>query len=507
MTSLTRRAFATAPLGLVAGCATTAATPAAAASWPDATETAAMIRSGKMSAHEAVRDSIQRALALQPTLNFLVNSDFDRALAKARGGPGSGPFAGVPFLVKDLEDYVGLPTRSGSQSQRRAPPATRQGAYIDAFDRSGVVVIGKSATPEYGFLPTTEPWASGATRNPWDPTRSSGGSSGGAAAAVAAGATPFAHASDGGGSIRIPASCCGLFGLKPSRGRMIGTQAEKAISDLSVDHVLTRSVRDSAAMFAATEDASAGRQHTPVGFVARPLNRRLRVGLVMDGGAGRAPSPEVRAATESATKLLENLGHAVQPTRWPMPETFINDFLLLWASGAQELVAGIGRATGRPPGTTMLEPFSLGMAEMAAKAPPGALEAATGRLRAAAMAYDTWFVSNQFDVIMSPVLQTAAPPLGYVGPSVAFDTLVDRLIGYVGYTTYHNVAGAPAMSVPLNWTPEGLPVGTQFAARVGGEGLLFQLAYQLEAAQPWAGRVPRVRAVTLKAPFSIELSG
>ena len=274
---------------------------------------------------------------------------------------------------------------------------------------------------------------------------------------------------------------------------MIGTQAEKAISDLSVDHVLTRSVRDSAAMFAATEDASAGRQHTPVGFVARPLNRRLRVGLVMDGGAGRAPSPEVRAATESAAKLLENLGHAVQPTRWPMPETFINDFLLLWASGAQELVAGIGRATGRPPGTTMLEPFSLGMAEMAAKAPPGALEAATGRLHAAAMAYDTWFVSNQFDVIMSPVLQTAAPPLGYVGPSVAFDTLVDRLIGYVGYTTYHNVAGAPAMSVPLNWTPAGLPVGSQFAARVGDEALLFQLAYQLEAARPWADRAPGVR--------------
>lgn len=495
MIRLSRRAFAGAPLALAA-CATVPErafrpTPG----WPDATETAAMIRRGEITAGQAVRSAIDRTLALQPRLNFLVASDFDRALARAATGPGDGPFAGVPFLVKDLDDYRGLPTRSGSFSQLPLPPAQGQGPLIDAFERAGVVVIGKSATPEYGFLPTTEPAAFGPTRNPWDPTRSSGGSSGGAAAAVAAGAVPFAHASDGGGSIRIPASCCGLFGLKPSRGRMVGTREQTKISDLSVDHVLTRSVRDSAAMFALTEDAGEGAQHPPVGLVTAPLRRRLRVGLVMEGMAGKAPSPEVRAATEASARLLESLGHTVVPTRWPTGPEFTQDFLLLWASGAAQLAGAIGKAAGRQPDTTLLEPFSLGMAEMFAKAPPGALGQAMERLHAAAMAYDPWFVGNGLDVVMSPVLSAPPPPLGWVGPGVPFDTLVERLTEYVGYTTYHNVTGAPAMSVPLNWTGAGLPVGTQFAARVGHEALLFQLAYQLEAAQPWASRLPPVRAL------------
>lgn len=495
MTHLTRRAFAAAPLALAA-CGTVPKAPAAAASpWPDATETAARIRRGELTPLQAVQTAIDRTLALQSKLNFLVQSDFDRALATAARNPSSGPFPGVPFLIKDLDDYAGLPTRSGSRSQLPLPAASRNAAIVDAFvNRAGVVVIGKSATPEYGFLPTTEPLAFGATRNPWDLARSSGGSSGGAAAAVAAGVVPFAHASDGGGSIRIPASCCGLFGLKPSRGRMIGARSHTKITDLSVDHVLTRTVRDSAAMFASCEDHGAGAQLPGIGYVSTPLRRKLRVGLVLEGMSGAAPAPEVRAAITATARLLESLGHTVVPTRWPTSPEFIDDFLLLWASGAAELVQGITQTAGRKPDATMLEPFSLGMAEMFAKAPPGALEAALERLHAAAMAYDPWFVSNQLDVILSPVLAQAPPPLAFVGPNVAFETLVQRLTQYVGYTTYHNVAGAPAMSVPLSWTDAGLPVGSQFAARVGHEHLLFQLAYQLEAAQPWAHRAPPVRA-------------
>ena len=495
MIRFTRRAVAAAPVALAA-CATVPKAPAAAASpWPDATETAARIRAGALTPLEAVRTAVDRALALQPKLNFLVQSDFDRALATAARNPSSGPFPGVPFLVKDLDDYAGLPTRAGSRSQLRLPPAAANAAIVDAFvNRAGVIVIGKSATPEYGFLPTTEPPAFGATRNPWDPSRSSGGSSGGAAAAVAAGVVPFAHASDGGGSIRIPASCCGLFGLKPSRGRMIGTRVQTKISDLSVDHVLTRSVRDSAAMFASCEDNGAGAQLPAVGFVSTPIRRRLRVGLVMDGMAGHAPSPEVRTAITATARLVEGLGHDVVETRWPTGPEFINDFLLLWASGAAQLADGVAKALRRKPDATLLEPFSLGLAEMYAKAPPGALDAALKRLHAAAMAYDPWFVGNQFDVILSPVLAAPPPPLGFLAPDVPFDTLVPRLVEYVGYTTYHNVVGAPAMSVPLQWTASGLPVGSQFAARVGHEHLLFQLAYQLEAAQPWAHRAPPVRA-------------
>ena len=491
MAEITRRALAALPAAALAAKAR-AQEPRPA--WPDATETAARIRRGETSALEVVQAAIARAEKLQPKLNFLVNSDFDRALDKARGGPGSGPFAGVPFLVKDLDDYVGAPTRFGSRAFLRAPVAQRQAPLIDAYEKSGVVVIGKSATPEAGFLPTTEPIAFGPTRNPWDPGRSSGGSSGGAAAAVAAGVVPVAHASDGGGSIRIPASCCGLFGMKPSRGRMVGTRGETGISDLSVDHVLSRSVRDSAAMFAATEDSGPAARHPAVGFVGAPLRRRLRIGLVMEGGAGRPPSPEVRAATESAARLLEGLGHRVAPTRWPIGQDFIDDFLLLWASGAAGLADNIAKFARRTPDETMLEPFSLGLVELYRRAPADALPRAMERLHAAAMAYEPWFVGQRLDVIMSPVLAWPPPPLGQVGPGVAYDTLVERLTEYVGYTTYHNVAGAPAMSVPLNWTEAGLPVGTQFFARVGFEGLLFQLAYQLEAARPWAQRVPPVQA-------------
>ncbi|MFZ5721093.1 MAG: amidase [Pseudomonadota bacterium] len=493
MAHITRRALGALSFAAAATQAHARA-PAVRSVWPDGTETVAAIRAGKLSALEAAQEAIERTLKLQPKLNFVVASDFDRALDRARAGGLTGPFGGLPFLVKDLDDFAGLPTRHGTRAFLAAPPASRNDPLVEAYLSAGVNVIGKSATPEAGFLPTTEPWAFGATRNPWDPTRSSGGSSGGAAVAVAAGVIPIAHASDGGGSIRIPSSCCGVFGLKPSRGRMTGSRGDTKISDLSVQHVLTRTVRDSAAMLAATEDSGAGAQYAPVGLVTSPLKRRLRVGLVIEGGAGHAPSPEVRAATESAARLLESLGHRVEPTRWPMGREFIDDFLLLWASGAAGMADAIAQLSGRQPDETVLEPFSLGLVQMARTAPADALPQAMARLQQAADAYDAWFTQNRFDVIVSPVLSAPPPELGFVGPAVAFDTLVERLTEYVGYTTLHNVAGAPAMSVPLTWTDAGLPVGTQIAARVGQESLLLQLAYQLESARPWAHRKPPVHA-------------
>jgi amidase len=497
MTRITRRALAAAPAALVAGKALAAAPkPSAAASpWPDATEMAARIRKGEMTALEAVEQAVARAEKLQAQLNFIVNSDFDRALAKARAGGRTGPFAGVPFLIKDLNDYKGLPTRNGSQSGRRAAAATSQSPYIDAFDTAGLITIGKSATPEYGFLPTTEPVATGLTRNPWDPTRSSGGSSGGSAVAVAAGVVPVAHANDGGGSIRIPASNCGLFGLKPSRGRMIGTRKETDIRDISVDHVVSRSIRDSAALFALTEDSGQGAQLPTVGFVTGPGKKRLRIGVLVENGMGHSPQPEVAAANAGVAKLLASLGHRVEYTHLPFDGgQFIQDFLLLWANGAMSLADALGKAMGKAPDATVLEPFSLGMVELARKAGPQAFAEALGRLNDDSLAYDTWFPSHQFDVVLSPVLSSPAPKLGEVGPLVDFDTLSARLIEYVGYTPIHNVAGAPAMSVPLSWTDAGLPVGSMFCARRGNERTLFELAYQLEAAQPWAHRIPPIHA-------------
>lgn len=495
MTRITRRALAAAPAVLVAGKALAAAPkPSAPASpWPDATEMAARIRKGEMTALEAVEQAVARAEKLQAQLNFIVNSDFDRALAKARAGGITGPFAGVPFLIKDLDDYKGLPTRNGSQSGRYARPATSQPAYIDGFDSAGLITIGKSATPEYGFLPTTEPVSTGLTRNPWDPTRSSGGSSGGSAVAVAAGVVPVAHANDGGGSIRIPASNCGLFGLKPSRGRMIGTSHETRVSDIGVEHVVSRSIRDSAALFAATEDSGKAAQLPPVGLVTGPGKKRLRIGVLLENGMGHSPQPEVAAANASVAKLLVSLGHRVEVTHLPFDGgQFIQDFLLLWANGAMDLADALAKAMGKAPDATVLEPFSLGMVELARKAGPQAFAEALGRLNEDSLAYDTWFPSHQFDVVLSPVLSSPAPKLGEVGPLVDFDTLSARLIEYVGYTPIHNVAGAPAMSVPLSWTDAGLPVGSMFSARRGNERTLFELAYQLEAAQPWAHRIPPI---------------
>jgi amidase len=497
MTRITRRALAAAPLALAAAHAAAAPRPAPAppvspvSPWPDATELAARIRRGEISAAEVVETAIARAEALQGRLNIIVNSDFDRALDKVRAGAPAGPFGGVPFLVKDLVDYRGLPTRAGSQSSRFAPPAANQAPNCDAFDRAGFVVLGKSATPEFGFLPTTEPVATGATRNPWDLRRSSGGSSGGSAAAVAAGVVPAAHATDGGGSIRIPAAHCGLFGLKPSRGRIADFEGKAAITDIGVEHVVSRSVRDSAALFALTEDTGPRASFPPAGLVAAPAKRRLRVGVLVENGLGHAPTPEVVAATDSAAKLVAGLGHHVDYTHLPYDGgQFIQDFLLLWANGAAQVAGRIAERLGRAPDGRDMEAFSLGLVEMARKAGPQAMGPTLQRLQANALAYDTWFPAHQFDVVLSPVLSSGPPPLGEVGPNAPFDTLVGRLMESVGYTPIHNLAGAPAMSVPLHWTEAGLPIGTMFATRAGNERTLFELAYELEAVRPWAHRIP-----------------
>jgi amidase len=381
----------------------------------------------------------------------------------------------------------------GSASRITAPPAPVDGLVANTFTRMGLISLGKSATPEWGFLPTTEPVAFGPTRNPWNPAYSSGGSSGGAAVAVAAGVVPIAHASDGGGSIRIPASCCGVFGLKPSRGRMFGAPKANDVTDLSVNHVVTRTVRDSAAAFAASEDTGTDAVFPYVGFISGPGKRRLNVGLLLEGVDGRGPDPDVRYATERSADLIRSLGHTVTPTRWPVSTTFIEDFLLLWASGAADLVGGVRKAAPGVPIQALLDPFTVGLAEMFGRAEEGALKEAVERLNVAERAYTPWFAASGFDVVMSPVLGMSPPRLGFVGPNVPMRTLVERLIAYVGYTPYHNVAGAPAMSVPLNWNTSGLPIGTQFAARPGHEGVLFELAYELEQAQPWAHRLPMVR--------------
>ena len=476
---------AQAPIAL-AKAAATSVTPQ-----PDATTLADRIRRKEISPLEAVTDAIGRAEAAQPKLNFMVTSLFDQALVQAKAGNMSGPFAGVPFLIKDLNDYKGAPTRNGSRAFLDAPVAKTSEPLVEAYSRAGLVVIGKSASPEQGYLPTTEPMAFGPTRNPWNLGHSSGGSSGGAAAAVAAGIVPVAHASDGGGSIRIPAANCGLFGLKPSRGRMVGAEKQAHAYDLGVEHVVSRTVRDSAAVFAATEYIGDGAQYRPVGLVSGPSKRRLRIGVLLDTAGGLKPDAEVQAGLDATVKLLTSLGHRVTPTKWPLDGArFTQDFLTLWATDAAKQVQIVTATKGAKAVPDMLEPFTIGLAEMVSKLPASAIGEAIGRLEASVPTYDRWFKS--FDLILSPVLAKPAVELGYVAPTLPFAELTARVTHYVGYTPVHNVAGAAAMSVPLHWTTNGIPVGMHFAGRAGDERKLFELAFELEQAQPWAQRKPPV---------------
>ncbi len=460
--------------------------------WIDAVETAERIRRGDLTAAEVVDAAIARAERVQPQLHFLVCDDFDRARSRAAGPLPGGPLAGVPFLIKDLDDYIGLPTRAGSRVHADAPPATTQTALVDAYDAAGLIVLGKSTSPEQGYLPTTEPAGQPPTRNPWDPSRSSGGSSGGAAAAVAAGVVPAAHATDGGGSIRIPASACGLVGLKPSRDRTLQALKGRRLTSpitIAVHNVVSRSVRDSAALFAIAE----GDMLPRVGRIEGPSSRRLRIGVVHETATGVKPDPAVAAGVDAAVVLLRELGHAVEESAWPVDGlAFARDFGAYWASGAAADYAAAKAKLGREPGEHDLEGFSRTMAARTVAGGGAELESVVARLREIPARYETWF--ERLDVIVSPVLGLPPAPLGWISGDVPMEDLGRRLGAYAGYTSLHNVAGGPAISLPLHWTAEGLPVGVQFASRIADERTLLELAYELEAARPWSHRRPQMHA-------------
>ncbi|SDP68390.1 amidase family protein [Phyllobacterium sp. OV277] len=486
-------------------------------SWPlpDATETAAMIRRRDITALEAVDEAIVRAEALQPALNFMVMPLFEQARERAKLTSLIGPFAGVPYLIKDMYDVKGAPTRWGSRFTSRLPVAAKSSQQVQALEAAGLILIGKSSLGEMGFLPTTEPVGFGPTNNPWDITRSPGGSSGGAAAAVAAGILPMADAADGGGSIRIPASACGLFGLKPSRHRLIGQQTPAGGVVVTSEHCVSRTVRDSAALFASMERTGQAGSMPFVGPVTGPSKRRLRIGYVFHDYNGRAPDAEVLTGLEKTIKLLQELGHIVEPTQRPFDSAaLLVSFSHLFMMGAQQAV-GMARASLAPkplgmlslalqlsglvpggigpmPDTTMIEEFTLALSRIAADFPRGE----TGRIKKeiirAEAQYDQWYES--FDVIFSPVLRTPPVKTGHIVGNLPFEVLWERLLDYAMYTEIDNMLGTPAMSVPLHWTAAGLPVGMHFAARKGDERTLFELAYELEDARPWALRAPPVNA-------------
>ncbi len=456
----------------------------------DATAMASMIRNGEMSAVEATEAAIKRSEAANPQIGFMVNDTYAMARARAKTNL-TGPFAGVPYLIKDLNGVKGAITRQGSRATAGRPPATKQDTYIDATFATGIVCIGKSAAPEGGYLPTTEPLGFPPTRNPWNTGYSTAGSSGGAAAAVAAGVVPMAHANDGGGSIRFPAANCGLVGLKPSRGRLVHERPGARPLDIAVQGVVSHTVRDTAAMTAATEQTGSAAVYAPIGLVTGKNARRLKVGVLTKGFAGFEADPEVASVINATAKLLEAQGHIITgTTTWPTGETFMDDFLAFWSLGALNDITEMSKEINKTPDDTLFEPFSLQMAENGKKMTPAEIGAVQQRLLAAASAYDTWI--KGFDVVISPVFRSPPSPLGYLRGDVPFATLRERLINQVGYTLIHNVSGAPAMSLPLGWSSNGLPIGVQFSGANGSEKMLLELAYEIEAAQPWVGKRPKV---------------
>ena len=453
----------------------------------DATALAEQIRTRDIKPAEALEAAIARAERLNPQLNFIATKTYDAARTRA-ATPLSGPFAGVPTLTKDLLPTANLPVEFGCRAFRGFV-APMQSPYADAVDATGVVSFGKSTTPEFGLTATTESILCGPTRNPWNVALSSGGSSGGAAVAVATGVAPIAHASDGGGSIRIPASCCGLFGLKVSRDRFPTTGIPDPGIAVSVQGCLSRSVRGTAAWLAATEQSG---PLTPVGMVSAPNKKRLRIGLALADTFGRQPHADVTAATERTAALCADLGHHVETIGLGFEgEEFANAFTLVWAAVAVGAAAQSQMLKPGAPLEDILEPLTIGLVRLHQSAPDGAFAAALARLEDVTRQYAGLF--QNIDLLLTPVLAKTPPALGEIAPAAGMEGFA-RVRDYVAYTPLQNVAGAPAMSVPLNMSPAGLPIGSHFAAAPGQERTLLELAYELEQAAPWAARHPRLWA-------------
>lgn len=491
--ALSRRAVLSgaAAIGVLsaAGCASAPRRVASSvnpADW-DAVETARRISNGELSALEATNAAIARAEASDAALNAIVTPTFEAAREAAAAGQ-SGPFAGVPTFIKDLEDVAGIRTQFGARAFSQNI-AARTSAFAQAYTNAGVISLGKSATPEFGLTATTEPLVDGPTRNPWNLDHSTGGSSGGAAALVAAGVVPMAHASDGGGSIRIPASCCGLVGLKPSRGRLIGDPAPADVPvNLSVDGVETRTVRDTAVFLAACENSGADAALAPVGLVSEPSDRPLRMAFFTDAGEIAEVDAEVAGGVHVAASACEALGHGVEEIANPFADPIIADaFLLYWAAGAESVLANFEAQTGVERSADLFEPLTLALATYF-RARADQIDAAVGRL----VSFQTEYAAllERYDVVISPVLSTPAPEIGYLATDLPFEEHLTRVTRYAAFTGFQNVSGAAAMSLPLTMSSSGLPIGTQFSGAIGAERTLLELAYALEEAMPWADRRP-----------------
>ncbi|SFQ65074.1 amidase [Hymenobacter arizonensis] len=484
----------------------------------DALAMAALVCSGQLTASDLCEAAIARAEAVNPRLNAVVLPLYEAARQRASQGLPAGAFGGVPFLLKDFgAQYAGVPHTSGSRALRHFVPAA-DAELARRWQVAGLNILGKTNTPEFALMGVTEPALFGPARNPWHLAHTPGGSSGGAAAAVAAGIVPVAGAGDGGGSIRIPAACCGLFGLKPSRGRVpTGPEQGEKWQGAAVEHVLSRSVRDSAALLDATHGADAGAPYFLPGpvrpfleEVSRPPGR-LRIAFSLGHPLGSTLHTECATAVRGAATLLESLGHIVEEVLLPFDGRAVAAaFLMLYFGETGASIVALAKVLGRPARPADVEPTTwlLGL---------------LGRTYTAAdfaAARHTWNDSARrmgrfhqtYDLLLTPTLATPPVRIGELQPKPIEQTLL-KLVNTFGlgglirrsgiveklaeqslektpYTQVANLTGQPAMSVPLHWTADGLPCGVQFIAPLGAEDVLLRLAGQLEQAQPWFARRP-----------------
>jgi amidase len=482
----------------------------------DALGLAALVAAGDVSAAELLALARERAAAVNPRINAIVREMRTEADAQV-AGPLSGPFAGVPFLLKDLgQDYAGEPTSSGCRALASAP-ATEHATVVQRWLDAGLVIFGKTNCPEFGAKGITEPDLFGPARNPWALGRTPGGSSGGAAAAVAAGIVPVAGASDGGGSIRIPAACCGLVGLKPGRGLLPTGPAEaEVMHGAAVQGVVSRTVRDTAAMLdvlAGGEPAGPYQPAMPAEPFAGQVGAdpgRLRIGVRIPTEITPDPHPDARAAVDAAVRGLEELGHSVETLiAAPYDDAQLaKDFLLCWFVYIAWAVAEARRETGA--GDEGFERDTLIMAALGRATSGVDYLASVQRRHQHTRRLTTFF--DTYDLLLTPTLAKPPPSIGEFELPVPLqrvadallktrtarvlsltkivDDMVDQNLGWVPYTQLANLTGRPAISLPLHWSPDGVPLGVQFVAPLGGEGRLIRLAAQLEEALPWRGRRP-----------------
>lgn len=484
----------------------------------DATEQAAKVRAGDVSPGELLDAAIERIEERNPALNAVVTPLHDYARSRLDRLPEEAPFRGVPFLLKDLKlQLAGTPT-SNSTRLMEGHVAEESSVLAQRYEAAGLVVAGKTNTPEFGIMGVTESALRGPCRNPWDRERTPGGSSGGSGAAVAARMVAMAHGGDGGGSIRIPASAGGLFGLKPTRGR--NTMAPfmgEAWGGFVQEHVLTRSVRDSAAMLDITAMPTPGEPYVAPAKERPWLEEvgadpgRLRIAFSAETLYAGQTDDACRAALEDAVSLLSELGHEVVEARPDLPiAELVRAYFLTVASGTSFFVSDTARKAGVRPRAKDFEPPTWLLHQIGSQTPAPELIASQVVMQRAGRAMAAFL--GEYDLFLTPTLAGVPVPIGNFALSggeslqlglmrnlpikalldLALETLGSNALSATPNTQLFNQTGQPAMSVPLYWTEEGLPVGTQFAARFGDEATLFRLAAQLESARPWADRLPPI---------------